>query len=104
MAAWGHVLAAASAHVLVQAEAVVWALAWVLAQVRAAASVLPSPAVSLEAGVSLPHSRSRAQSLLGWGLLLDAGEVYRLAVGEADLYWDVALPLVWRRGLALPRP
>ena len=35
-------------------EVAAWALAWVLAQVLAAASVLPSPAVSLEAGVCLP--------------------------------------------------
>ena len=56
VAASGHALVVASAHTSVRAEAAVWALAWVLAQVLAAASVLPSPAVSLEAGVCLPRS------------------------------------------------
>ena len=72
----------------------VWALAWVLAQVLAAASVLSSPAVSLEAGVCLPRSQSGTQFLAEWDPLLDAGEVYRLAVDGADPHWDVALPLV----------
>ena len=75
-------------------DAAVWALAWVLAQVLAVALVLPSLAVTLEAGVCLPHSQSGAQFLVGWGPLLDAGEVYLLAVDGADLNWDVALPLV----------
>ena len=75
-------------------DAAVWALAWVLAQVLAVASVLPLPAVSLEAGVCLPHSQSGAQFLAEWGPLLDAGEVYLLAVDGADPHWVVALPLV----------
>ena len=104
VAVLGRVVVVASAHALVWAEAAVWALAWVLAQVLVVVLVLSLPAVSLEAGVCLPHSQPGAQFLAEWGPLLDAGEVYRLAVDEADPYWDAALPLVWRRGLALPHP
>ena len=63
-------------------------------RVDVAALVLPSPAVALAAGVCLPHSQSGVQFLVGWGPLLAAGEVYRLAVDGAGPNWDVAPPLV----------
>ena len=63
-------------------------------RVDVAALVLPSPAMALAAGVCLSHSQSGVQFLAGWGPLLAAGEVYRLAVDGADPNWDVAPPLV----------
>ena len=71
-------------------DTVVWALAWVLARVLVAVSVLPLLAVAPVVEVCLPHSQLRAQFLVGWCPLLVVREVYCLVVDGVGLNWDVA--------------